>query len=116
MKLETRIFKASTLGLLCLSSALWMSINTAIAADTAPSVAPIAAPIATPSRPDKDKARDADRKPAEMLEFAKVMPGQTVIDYLPGKGYFTRIFSTAVGSKGAVYAVMPQVVVDKFKT
>jgi len=69
----------------------------------------------TVARPEADVARDADRKPDQMLEFARIRPGQTVIDYIPGKGYFTRIFSTAVGTEGAVYAVMPQFLVDKFK-
>jgi predicted methyltransferase len=62
-----------------------------------------------------EKARDADRKPLEMLEFAHVKPGQTVVDYIPGKGYFTRIFSNAVGPGGTVYADTPQLVIDKFK-
>lgn len=66
-------------------------------------------------RPDADKARDADRKPLEMLEFAKVKPGETVVDYIPGKGYFTRIFSNAVGPSGTVYSDTPQIVIDKFK-
>jgi predicted methyltransferase len=50
-----------------------------------------------------------------MLAFAKVQPGQTVIDYFPGRGYFTRLFSTAVGPQGAVYAVAPQVFIDRLK-
>lgn len=41
-----------------------------------------------------------------MLEFAGVKPGQTVADFLPGGGYFTRIFAKAVGEKGVVYAVI----------
>jgi predicted methyltransferase len=64
------------------------------------------------SRPAVDQARDADRKPAKMLAFARVRPGETVVDFLPGKGYFTRLFSTAVGPAGAVYAVTPQLYVD----
>ncbi|MEJ8630772.1 hypothetical protein P0F65_14595 [Sphingomonas sp. I4] len=34
-------------------------------------------------------------------------PGDTVIDYLPGKGYWTRIFSGVVGPKGRVFAYWP---------
>jgi predicted methyltransferase len=63
------------------------------------------AAVADKGRPDADSKRDADRKPAEMLEFAGVKPGQTVVDLIPGGGYFTRIFSKAVGPKGTVYAV-----------
>ena len=63
------------------------------------------AAVADKGRPEADSKRDADRKPAEMLEFAGVKPGQTVVDLIPGGGYFTRIFSKAVGPKGTVYAV-----------
>jgi len=65
----------------------------------------IAAAVAAADRPAADKARDATRKPAAMLEFAEVKPGQSVAELLPGAGYFTRIFSTAVGPKGVVYGV-----------
>src|SRR5258706_15758922 len=65
------------------------------------------AAVADKGRPEADTKRDADRKPAEMLEFAGVKPGQTVVDLIPGGGYFTRIFSKAVGPKGVVYAVSP---------
>jgi predicted methyltransferase len=67
------------------------------------------------ARPDADKARDADRKPMAMMAFAKVKHGETVVDYLPGKGYFTRLFSDAVGPKGKVYAVWDQILIDRLK-
>ncbi|CAN7254322.1 methyltransferase domain-containing protein [Phenylobacterium sp. LjRoot225] len=64
--------------------------------------------IADPGRPAADVARDADRKPAEMLAFAEVKPGEVVAELLPGGGYFTRIFSKAVGPKGRIYAVVTE--------
>jgi predicted methyltransferase len=67
----------------------------------------IAAAVADKGRPAADVARDAERKPQEMLVFAGVKPGMTVVDFLPGGGYFTRIFAKAVGPKGVVYAVYP---------
>ncbi|WP_293377649.1 methyltransferase [Phenylobacterium sp.] len=79
-------------------------VVTAAAAYAAPA-AYIAAAVADKGRPEADTKRDADRKPAEMMEFAGVKPGMTVVDFLPGGGYFTRIFSKAVGAKGTVYAV-----------
>jgi predicted methyltransferase len=63
-------------------------------------------PVSTADRPADDVARDAARKPSEMLAFAKVKPGQLVVDMLPGGGYFTRIFSHAVGPKGHVIALV----------
>ncbi|QUD88791.1 class I SAM-dependent methyltransferase [Phenylobacterium montanum] len=67
----------------------------------------IAAAVADASRPADDKARDADRKPAEMLAFAGVKPGDKVVDFIAGKGYFTKLFSAAVGPKGVVYKYAP---------
>ena len=68
----------------------------------------ITAAVADSNRPADDRSRDADRHPAELMVFAQVTPGQKVGDYMPGGGYFTRIFAKAVGPKGHVYAVFPQ--------
>jgi predicted methyltransferase len=67
----------------------------------------IVAAVADSSRPDADKQRDANRKPAETLAFTGVKPGEQVAELLPGGGYYTRIFSKAVGGSGHVYAVVP---------
>jgi len=67
----------------------------------------IAAAVADPARPQADRDRDADRKPAECIAFAGLKPGQRIADLLPGGGYFTRIFSGVVGAKGQVFAVSP---------
>jgi predicted methyltransferase len=72
-------------------------------ASAAPSKA-ITAAIADTGRPDTDTARDANRHPAALLEFAGLKPGMKVVDLLPGGGYFTRIFAKTVGPKGFVYA------------
>lgn len=65
----------------------------------------ITAAVADKGRPEADTKRDADRKPADMLDFAGVKPGSVVADFIPGGGYYTRIFAKAVGAKGKVYAV-----------
>ncbi len=59
------------------------------------------------TRPTEQVARDADRKPMAMAAFTKVAPGQTVVDLLPGGGYFTRVFAQIVGEKGKVVALVP---------
>jgi predicted methyltransferase len=68
---------------------------------------PIATAIADTSRPDTDRQRDANRKPAETLAFAGVRPSDRVAELLPGGGYFTRLFSKVVGAGGHVYALVP---------
>ncbi|HEY1961197.1 MAG TPA: hypothetical protein VGG69_02170, partial [Rhizomicrobium sp.] len=67
----------------------------------------IAAAVADKARPAEDVARDSDRKPAEMLIFAGIKPGDAVVDVMPGKGYFTRLFAKTVGPSGHVYAYFP---------
>lgn len=67
----------------------------------------IAAAVADVARPDADKARDAVRKPAEIVAFAGVEPGDSVAEIAPGGGYYTRILSKTVGPEGKVYALMP---------
>lgn len=66
----------------------------------------VAAAVADPAR-KADAANDARRKGAELLAFAEVKSGQSVVDLIPGGGYFTRLFSAAVGAGGQVYAVWP---------
>ncbi len=63
------------------------------------------AALADPARPEADRARDADRKPGELIAFAGVRPGQTIAEIAPGGGYFTRILAKVVGPKGHIYAV-----------
>jgi predicted methyltransferase len=89
---------------LMLATALALAVTVTGAAHAKPDANQMAA-VADKGRPEADTKRDADRKPAETLEFAGVKQGQTVVDLIPGGGYFTRIFSKAVGPKGTVYAV-----------
>lgn len=46
-------------------------------------------------------------KLSELIRFARVDPGATVIDVYPGDGDWTRLFSDAVGPNGRVYSFVP---------
>lgn len=46
-------------------------------------------------------------KQAELIRFATVTAGTTVIDVYPGNGDWTRIFSDLVGPEGRVYSFVP---------
>ncbi len=63
--------------------------------------------LADPARPAADRERDAARKPAELLAFAQIAPGEKVGDYVMGGGYVTRLLAAAVGPTGKVYAFQP---------
>jgi predicted methyltransferase len=61
--------------------------------------------LGDPIRPEADRVRDADRKPAQLAAFAGVRPGDKVAELAPGGGYFTRILSGLVGPEGRIYAM-----------
>lgn len=88
-------------------SALALALATPFAIAAAPKVDPVAVALASPTRPDADKARDAVRKPAELMAFAGIKPGQKVVDFVMGGGYLTRVIAGTVGPKGTVYAFQP---------
>jgi predicted methyltransferase len=90
--------------------ALLLSAGLAVSGVQAAAVpAYITAAIADSARPDSDRERDAQRKPAETLAFAGVKPGDQVLEIAPGKGYYTRLLSAIVGPKGkvTVYLIGP---------
>ncbi len=67
----------------------------------------IAAAVADTSRPLADTQRDAERKPAESMAFAGVEAKSTVVELIPGGGYYTRLLSKALGPDGHLIALVP---------
>jgi len=59
--------------------------------------------VSHPQRLQSDLARDAERKPAEVLSFFQIKPGMLVADVMAGDGYYTEILSRIVGPSGEVY-------------
>ena len=68
----------------------------------------VVAAVASPGRPAADTMRDAERKPAEVLAFSGVKPGEKVGELIPNGGYYTRLISDVVGPKGHDYGVWPE--------
>lgn len=95
--------KLLSLGIAIMSLAAFATQGSAQGAGGAS--AAIAAAVADPARPQADRDRDADRKPAEVIAFAGIKPGSRIAEFSPGGGYFTRIFSKVVGSTGVVNAL-----------
>jgi predicted methyltransferase len=77
----------------------------AAAAATAAPPAYVTKAVADATRPADDTKLDAQRLPAEVLAFSGGKPGQSVGEFLPGGGYYTRMLSDIVGPKGKVYAL-----------
>lgn len=79
----------------------------ALAAAAQPASDAVAKAIADPRRPAADVARDPVRHPADLIAFSGVKPGDRVADLFAGGGYFTRLLSDVVGSRGRVFAIIP---------
>ena len=67
------------------------------------------APVLADPRRAQDRPRDAWRHPAETLAFCRIEPGMTVIDYMPGGGWWTRILVPYLGEGGRYIALNPDV-------
>jgi predicted methyltransferase len=74
----------------------------------------ITAAVNSPERPAADKARDASRKPAQVMAFFGVKPGMHVADLWAAGGYTTELLARIVGPSGRVYSQNPAFG-DKFK-
>ncbi len=85
-------------------ASLFLVAVAASAADSIPNA--VTAAINDPLRKG-DVGFDARRKPAAILSFSTVKAGDKVLDLIPGNGYFSRLFSRVVGSKGHVYSIWP---------
>ena len=99
-----------------LSLAALSAASAVFAADTPAAAAPAATyevPKGTPayvrkaveskSRGAEQTARDANRKPAEVLTLSGVKPGDQVVEFASFGQYFTTMLSDIVGPKGKVY-------------
>lgn len=64
----------------------------------------IRAAVDNPARSAADRERDAGRKAGEVLAFADIAPGMTVLDVFSGSGYYGEILSRVVGADGKVIA------------
>jgi predicted methyltransferase len=61
--------------------------------------------VESPSRPAEQRARDADRKPAETLMLAEIAEGERVVELAAFGHYWTNMLVEAVGSSGQVHMV-----------
>ena len=60
--------------------------------------------LAAAERASEDKARDAARRPKEVLEFVGISEGMTVLDVAASTGWYTEVLAAAVGPDGRVIA------------
>lgn len=66
----------------------------------------IAKAVADPARPAAERARDQYRHPVETLTFFGVKPGQKLVEFSPGGGWYTPILAQSVGPAGSYTALV----------
>jgi len=71
--------------------------------------------VSSPRRTAGDRARDEGRKPASVLAFFGVKPGDRVAELNTGRGYFTALLSEIVGDDGVVYGITTAGSVKRWK-
>ena len=66
----------------------------------------IVAAVADPARKAENRARDPYRHPAETLSFFGVKPGQTIVEFSPGGGWYTEILAPMAAKGGGNYVAL----------
>ena len=62
------------------------------------------AALAGAQRSAENRARDAHRHPAETLAFFGIKPDMTVVEIMPGGGWYTEVLAPYLREKGKLYA------------
>jgi predicted methyltransferase len=68
--------------------------------------------VDAPDRTEADRAFDAERHPAELLDFLAIVPGMHVGELLAGAGYTAELLARAVTPGGTVYAENPKAILE----
>lgn len=97
-----KINKALFIGAVC---SLSIASFSAFAADSSADL--VGNALSHADRPTEDAADDGRRMPLEVLAFAGIAEGMTVLELEAGGGYYTEIMSRAVGSSGNVIMQNP---------
>ena len=63
--------------------------------------------VAAPTRTPANRLRDRYRHPAETLSFFRVRPTDSVIEVIPGGGWYTEILAPYLSAGGSYYAAQP---------
>jgi predicted methyltransferase len=68
--------------------------------------AKVEAALAAESRPAADIERDRNRKPLETLKFFGLEDDMTVLELIPGGGWYTRVLAPVLAEKGKLYVAI----------
>ena len=62
--------------------------------------------LAAESRPEADVVRDRNRRPLETLKFFGLEDDMTVIELMPGGGWYTRVLAPVLRDNGKLYVAL----------
>lgn len=93
----------------CLAAPFALTQPVAAQRAASPSIDATLAKVLADPRRSEDRDRDQWRHPVETLAFFRVQPGQTVVDYTPGGGWWTRVLAPYVGDSGRYIGLNPDV-------
>jgi predicted methyltransferase len=68
--------------------------------------ATLEAAMASDIRSADERARDAQRKPLETLEFFGLKEDMRVLELLPGGGWYTKLLAPTLADKGKLYVAI----------
>ena len=68
--------------------------------------AKVEAALAAESRPEADVERDRNRKPLETLKFFGLGDDMTVLELIPGGGWYTRVLAPVLADNGKLYVAL----------
>ena len=83
-----------------IAALLALALSSPVHADLAEAVAEAQA---GDIRTEQERARDANRKPAETLAFFGLQPDMRVLELLPGGGWYTKILAPVLYDAGELY-------------
>ena len=68
--------------------------------------AKVEAALAAESRPEADAERDRNRKPLATLKFFGLEDDMTVLELIPGGGWYTRVLAPVLAENGKLYVAL----------
>ena len=68
--------------------------------------AKVEAALAAESRPAADVERDRNRKPLQTLQFFGLKDDMTVLELIPGGGWYTRVLAPVLAESGKLYVAI----------
>ena len=84
-------------------TAVTLSSSAVLASDYDPVKAKLENAMAADVRTSADTDRDRNRRPVETLEFFGLRDDMTVVELLPGGGWYTKLLAPVLAEKGTFY-------------